>query len=294
MHAGSRVALIAPAGPVSSERIAAARAHCTALGMDPVLGASAHERTGFLAGSDAARAADLIAAWTDPNIDAVWAIRGGYGTMRLLDAFAALPLERSAKPFIGFSDNTALQMLLHQRGIASFHGPHAGGDFPPLADACMRHVLIDGRAGMLPRGEQHVTSLIGGTADGPLLGGNLSILAALCGTRYQPRMEGCLLFLEEIGEPFYRIDRMLVQLEMAGVFEGVAGVIIGQFTDCRGNEDSERVEDLLFDRFAKYGVPLALGFPFGHVADNWTLPQGVRARMDATAGTLELLESAVA
>jgi muramoyltetrapeptide carboxypeptidase len=139
-------------------------------------------------------------------------------------------------------------------------------------------------------------TVAGGAAEGPLVGGNLSLVAATLATPYAIRPEGAILFLEEVGEASYRVDRLLSQLRLAGVLKRVAGVALGGFTDTpdEGKEGVPPVMEVLRDRLGDLGVPVAAGFPFGHVDDNWTLPMGIRARLDADAGSLELLEPAVA
>lgn len=287
---GARVGLVAPAGPIADDRFEAALERCRFFDLEPVPGRSARLRTGYLAGSDEERRRDLQEMLDDPAIDAVWALRGGYGTMRLLPDLSA-PL--SPKPYIGFSDNTALHLWLLGFGCVSFHGPHAGGEFTPLAIDCFRRVLFDPEpAGSLPLAAIPQTWR-GGQAEGRLLGGNLSLLAALCGTPWQPDARGCILFIEEVGEPPYRVDRMLRQLELAGVTRGVTGLLIGQFTECETAEDDELERAALREFAERLAVPTLAGLPFGHVAENWTLPVGVRAGLDADAGTLSLLEPAV-
>lgn len=292
---GGRVALVAPAGPVSDAKIEVALARCAALGLEGVPGASVRLRTGYLAGPDDARAADLQAAVADPGIDAIWAIRGGYGGVRTLEAVDLTPLVERPRPFIGFSDNTIIHLALQRLGVVSFHGPHAGADtLPPMAEACFRSVLMSNTPATLPVGTDPAPArLVGGVAEGRLLGGNLALLASSCGTRYQPSAHGALLFLEDVGEPLYRIDRMLMQLRLAGVLDGVAGIAFGAFTELPEGEASA-LQDVLTNAVAPLGVPAVVGFPVGHLDANWTLPLGVAARLDADACRLELLEAAVA
>lgn len=293
LRAGARVALVAPAGPVDEVRIERALRNCERLGLLPVLARSARQRTDYLAGSDAERASDLRDALTDTSIDVVWALRGGYGTMRTLAELRQLPLH-PAKPYIGFSDNTAIHLALLRSGVVSFHGPHAGGEFPEFTEAAMRRVLFDAATGPLPMDDvEDAVTIRGGSAEGQLIGGNLSLVSSLVGTPWQPELSGRLLFIEEVGESFYRIDRMFTHLRLAGLLEGVAGVVLGRFADCEGDEPGRTIEDLFGELLGPLGVPVASGFPFGHVPHNWTLPLGVRARLDADEGTLTLLEPAV-
>jgi muramoyltetrapeptide carboxypeptidase len=294
LRSGARVALVSPAGPISDARLASALDTCARLGLDAVVGGAALRRHGYLAGEDAERAADLNAVLADPSIDAVWALRGGYGTMRILDALRFGPLEAQPKAFIGFSDNTAIHLALARDGIVCFHGPHAGGAFPPFTEQCFRSVLFSAEAaGTLPvPAGSPMTAVVPGTAEGRLAGGNLSLLAALCGTPWALDARGAILFLEEVGEPTYRIDRALTQLRLAGTLEGIAGLVLGQFTERRPSDNDLILEEVLAAFATDLDVPCIAGAPIGHVDDNWCLPVGVRARLDAAAGTLSLLEPA--
>ena len=292
LRPGARIALVAPAGPVREERLATALEHCARFSFEAVPGSAIRQRTGYLAGDDAERLADLQRALDDPAIDAIWALRGGYGTMRLLPRLRLPPVP---KAYIGFSDNTALHLWLDRAGMVSFHAPHPGADFPPLAMDCFRRVLLRPEpAGILPQApETPVRTLVGGRAEGTLVGGNLALVAALCGTPWQPDARGRILFLEDVGEAPYRLDRLLRQLELSGVLGNVAGLALGQFTECDGDPGDPGAIALLEEAAVRAGVPAVLGLPIGHVPDNWTLPLGVRAHLDADAGTLALLEAAV-
>jgi muramoyltetrapeptide carboxypeptidase len=292
LRPGARIALVAPAGPVRAERLASALEHCARFGFEAVPGSAIRQRTGYLAGDDAERLADLQRALDDPAIDGIWALRGGYGTMRLLPRLRLPPVP---KAYIGFSDNTALHLWLDRAGMVSFHAPHPGADFTPLALDCFRRVLLRPEpAGILPQApETPVRTLVGGSAEGTLVGGNLALVAALCGTPWQPDARGRILFLEDVGEAPYRLDRLLRQLELSGVLGNVAGLALGQFTECDGDPGDPDAIALLEEAAVRAGVPAVLGLPIGHVPDNWTLPLGVRAHLDADAGTLALLEAAV-
>jgi muramoyltetrapeptide carboxypeptidase len=303
LRPGDPVALVCPAGPVDEERIETALARCRALDLEPRPGRSIRARTGYLAGTDRERAEDLAEAIAG-DAAAIWAIRGGYGTLRTLEHVSLGTLLERPRPFIGFSDNTITHLALHGMGLVSFHGPHAGHPhFPPATERAFRTVLqVAEPAGVLPPGEEVAgppVALVSGVAEGPLLGGNLALLAASCGTRYQPDTRGALLFIEDIAEPLYRIDRMLMQLRLAGLLDGIAGLLFGEFAAMpdpilqAGAAGRPCLEGVLHELIAPLGVPAALGLPFGHARENWTLPLGVRARLDADAGTLELLDPAV-
>lgn len=296
----ARVSLVASAGPLQRDAVDRAVDRVRSWGWEPLLGEHARRRQGYLAGSDEQRAGDLNAALRDPTNDAIWFLRGGYGTMRILDRIDWSPLVDRPRPVIGFSDNTAVHLALQRHGLISFHGPHpAAGDLPAFAQAGIRRMLTDpAPAGAVPFPDgapPRAQTLVGGVAEGPLVGGNLSLLAATLGTPYAVQAEGAILFLEEVGEPAYRIDRLLSQLRLAGVLREVAGVAVGAISECPVSPGDGLPEpaELLLDRLGELGVPVAFGFPFGHVADNWTLPMGVRARLDADVGSLEILEPAV-
>jgi muramoyltetrapeptide carboxypeptidase len=297
---GSRVALVAPAGPLAEGAVGRAAERVRSWGWEPLPGRAAARRHGFLAGTDAERLADLNAALRDRDVDAVWCLRGGYGTMRLLPHVDWAALRERPRALIGFSDNTALHLAIQRIGLVSFHGPHpATAEMTEFSERVLRRVVAGpGPAGRLPfpdAGPRRAETGRPGVAEGPLLGGNLALLAATLGTPYAMRPAGSILFLEDIGEPGYRVDRMLTQLLLAGAFDEVAGIAVGDFGEGdAGDEGMPKAREVLLERLAPLGIPLALGFPFGHVADNWTLPLGVRARLDAGAGTLELLDPAVA
>ena len=305
---GKRVALVAPAGPLlERDDLVRAEELCRALGLEPVMGTNAGAHHGYLAGTDAERLADLNTALTDPAIDAVWCIRGGFGMTRILagvdfDAFAAAP-----KAVVGFSDITVLLLALHHfSGAITFHGPVARKAMTPFTRAHFERTLtrtepagvldrMPSPAGVLVPSDHRIATLVPGIAEGPLLGGNLSLLQCLIGTPYMPDLTGAILFLEDVGEEVYRVDRMLSHLRLAGLLEKVAGIVIGRFTEMgrRGADGAMGFDRVLNDYFDRLGVPAACGFPIGHVDDQWTIPIGARARLDADRGTLELLDPAV-
>lgn len=296
LHAGARIALIAPAGPVTEERMAASVARCEALGLAAVIGAHAHLRSGFLAGSDVERARDVMWAFTDRDIDAVWALRGGYGTMRLHTHLDFDIIAQTRKPYIGFSDNTYMHLMLARRRLISYHGPHPGADFPPETEAAFLRVLFgDESAGRLPLRADDVPpgTLRSGFARGRLIGGNLSLLAATCGTPAQMDARESIVFIEEVGEPAYRVDRCFAQLAMAGALDGVRGFAFGRFSEIPDGSSEMEVEAVLHHVAESYGVPAVMNFPIGHIEHNWTIPIGVPASLDADQCLLELSEPAV-
>lgn len=295
LRAGSRVALVAPAGPVDAERLEASAERCRMEGVEPLVFPAAGRQHGYLSGTDAERLGDLQVAFNDPSVDAVWALRGGYGTLRILDELDLRRQRQDPIPFIGFSDNTSIHVRHAAMGVVSFHGPHPGGDFPAESEDAFRRVLFSPEpAGPLKTraGDPAPRTLVRGQVEAPLVGGNLAILASMCGTRHALDAGGCILFLEDVGEPAYRLDRMLVQLMGAGVLAGVVGLALGRFTESP-DMDADPMAHLFSEFAERLGVPAVVDLPFGHVEHNCTLPVGALARLDGDAASLELIEAAV-
>lgn len=306
---GAHVALLAPSGPLlEDDDVRRGEALCRALGWHPVVLPHATARHGYLAGTDDERLADLNSALRDPAIDALWCLRGGYGLTRILDRVDFAALRDRPKPVIGYSDVTALLCGAQaQAQVVAFHAPMARAPMPDFSRVAFERILTDARpaglltaapvpAGVLVPREPRVVTLHPGVAEGPLVGGNLALLASLVGTPYLPSFDGALLVLEDIGEAVYRIDRMLSQLHLAGLLDRIAGAVVGHFTDApRHTPDGALgLGEVLQHHLGRRGIPVAHGMPIGHLDAQWTLPLGVPARFDADAGTLELLESAVA
>lgn len=295
--AGARVALVAAAGPLPEGGVERATSVVRRLGWEPVLGTHAQGCHGYLAGTDAERHADLQNAIDSVDAEIIWLLRGGYGTMRILPALDLRPLRERPRPLIGFSDNTALHLAAHREGVVSFHGPHpASADLSDFSISALLNVLRATPAGVLPfpaDGARRAETITEGVAEGLLVGGNLSLLAATIGTPYQLEAAGAILFVEEVGEPAYRLDRLLTQLLLSGVLRDVTGIAVGAI--CGANEKPGELGAMavIRERLKPLGVPIAYGFPFGHIPRSWTLPLGVRARLDASAGSLELLAPAL-
>lgn len=296
LHPGSRIALISPAGPSKPDRLDRALVRCDELGLEAVPGRSVLERTGYLAGDDELRLTDFKEAVADPSIDAIWSMRGGYGTMRLLDRLDLSTLREQPKAFIGFSDNTAVHLALARLDVVSFHGAHAGAEYGEFTTAGLRQALFEPHAaGELPvPAGACVHRLAPGIAEAPLIGGNLSLLAAACGTSFALDARDRIVFIEDVNEPAYRIDRAFTQLRLAGCLNGVRGFAFGDFAwDAAATDDVPPSHELFSRLIEPFGVPAVAGFPFGHIDEQWCLPLGVRARLDADALTLSLLEPAV-
>ncbi|MEV7017804.1 LD-carboxypeptidase [Streptomyces sp. NPDC093991] len=294
---GARVAVVAPSGPIPEERLAAGLDVLRGWGLDPVTAPHVldrHGEFGYLAGTDADRAADLQNAWCDPAVDAVICARGGYGAQRMVDALDWEAMRAAGpKAFVGFSDITTLHEAFAVRlGLVTLHGPMAAGaDFIKSARAQehLRATLLAPETVRTIRSDG--TALVPGRARGVTLGGCLSLIAGGIGTPHtRASARGGLLCLEDVGEETYRLDRCLTQLLRAGMLDGVAGILLGSWAEC-GPYDEVRA--LLADRLGGLGVPVAEQFGFGHGDDALTLPFGVAAELDADAGTLTLDEPAL-
>ncbi|WAU84083.1 LD-carboxypeptidase [Streptomyces sp. Qhu-G9] len=298
LTAGARVAVVAPSGPVPEERLQAGLDLLRGWDLDPFVAPHVldrHARFGYLAGTDADRAADFLSAWCDPSVDAVLCARGGYGAQRMADLLDWDALRAAGpKVFLGFSDITALHEAFATRlGLVTLHGPMVAGiDFVKNARAQehLRATLFD------PESVRTIASagraLVPGRAGGVLLGGCLSLLAAELGTPHaRPSARGGLLCLEDVGEETYRLDRCLTQLLRAGWLDGVAGILLGSWARC---DPYDQVRDLVLDRLGGLGVPIAEEFGFGHGEGALTIPFGVRGELDAGTGTLTLDAPALA
>jgi muramoyltetrapeptide carboxypeptidase len=292
---GDRVGLIAPASPPTDDDIARARAHVESLGLVPVLGEYVASQDGYLAGSDAQRAADFNRMARDPTIRAIIAIRGGYGVMRILDELDYAAIERDPKIVMGFSDLTAILSAVVMRSrVVTFHGPLGahGSSWSGAARQYIERVLFSARVpGRLKI--DVARAIVPGRARGRLAGGNLSLIASLVGTPFALPTQGALVFFEETEEPPYRIDRMLTQLDLAGQLEPARGFLVGRCTECIGEPPSQSASEVIDARLREVGRPAVAGAPIGHIAVQWILPIGLQAELDATAGTLTLLEAAV-
>jgi muramoyltetrapeptide carboxypeptidase len=291
LQPGDRVAVLAPAGPVDASVLPAVAALYARQGYRAHLYPSCRASAGpgsYLAGSDTLRLADLHAALADQEVAALHCLRGGYGTMRLLDAIDIDLVRRAGKLLIGYSDITALHALWCRAGLASLHAPMPASDLlrPGRGDdeAALFALLRQGlRAGdVLAPALDPAGLRLGGVAEGRLIGGNLSLVAALLGTPWAWDAAGAILFLEDINEELYRIDRLLTQLRLAGVLGAVAGFVLGSFTEAASPQP------LLMQMLGSLGKPVLGGWPSGHGTPNRPLPLGLRVRIDAGAGTLEL------
>jgi len=304
LRPGDVLGLVAPAGAVwDGSRIDGAVRYLESRGYRVEVAPHARGNDGAFAGSDEARVSDLNAFFRDPRIRGIFALRGGYGTPRLLDRIDYRAVRRDPKVVVGYSDITALQMALFRRtGLVTFSGPlsaveFAAGPDPYTEEQFWQEVTSGWRPGPLPlpAGSRLIPEF-DGIAEGPLLGGCLSLVVSLLGTPFCPDFRGSLLVLEDVHEHLHRIDRMLTQLRLARVLQRSAGIVLGQFTDTGPAVPSRphhSLQEILTAVFQDVAVPRVSGFPYGHIPRKATLPLGIRTRLDTRAGTVEFLEAAV-
>ncbi|MBM0260776.1 LD-carboxypeptidase [Micromonospora sp. 4G55] len=291
LRPGDTVMLVSPSGPTRPERVARGVELLTGWGLRPVLAPNAYARRGYLAGDDALRAADLNAAFADPEVRGVICTRGGYGAQRVVDLIDMAAVRRDPKVVAGFSDITALQFALWRGArLAGVHGPGAAwlDERTPLRSAESLHAALMTTEPVTVAAtpdEETFAVRVPGRAVGPLLGGNLCLITASIGTPDMPDLTGAVLLIEEVQEPPYKVDRMLTHLRRAGVLDGLAGVAVGQFTECADGWDTT-VTDVLTECLGDLGVPVLGGLPVGHGVGQLTVPVGTRATLDADAGTL--------
>jgi muramoyltetrapeptide carboxypeptidase len=291
LQARDEVAVIAPASGFDRAAFEAGLAVLRTR-YNPTFGPGLFERHRYLAGDDERRIEELTAALAEPAVRAVFCARGGYGATRLLARLRTVAPPGAAKALVGFSDITALHLWLQAHGRISVHGPVVTqlGRLPP-ATAQRLFDLLESTSPAPPLAGS--ATYVGGNAEGPLLGGNLSVVTRLLGTPFMPSLDGAVLLLEDQGERPYRLDRMWMHLELAGVFSRVCGIVLGSFTGCEEPDAPYRSEELLRELAGATGLPCAAGFPIGHGEVNEAVPLGVPVRLDADAARLYFLAPAV-
>ncbi|MEJ7847618.1 MAG: LD-carboxypeptidase [Pyrinomonadaceae bacterium] len=303
---GDTVALIAPASSIEAKGFDAAVQNLESFGLKVKLGKYVRSRNGFLAGTDKQRLEDLHGAFADKDVDAIWCIRGGYGITRYLPDLDLKLIKANPKILIGYSDVTALLTAITQNtGLVTFHGPTAGGTFSEYSRMHALNVLMNPAANykiaVSPENAANTSNLFQtetitkGKCRGELIGGNLSLLSALAGTRSALRnLKGKILFLEDVREQPYRIDRMLTQLKQSVDLRECAGIALGIFVGCNPTDpQSQTLIEVLKDRLGDLGIPVIYGLSFGHIRDQFTLPVGVKAELDTETAVMTLVETAV-
>jgi muramoyltetrapeptide carboxypeptidase len=268
------------------------------LGLQVKPGRYVLERYGYLAGKDSDRAFDINTMFADTSVKAIIAMRGGWGCNRILPLLNYSHIRQHPKILIGYSDITSLLLAIDARSrIVTFHGPVATSTWNEFTVSYLKRILFGGEAVTMQNlhtGGTQVDTITPGKATGKLVGGNLSVLCAMLGSPYLPAWNRRILFVEDIGEDVYRIDRMLTQLKNAGVLNQISGFIFGQCTNCKpGDEPTFSVMQVLRDHIQPLAIPAWYGSMIGHIKDKFTMPLGIDVEIDANVGTIQMLESAV-
>ncbi|MBE0556820.1 MAG: LD-carboxypeptidase [Proteobacteria bacterium] len=304
LRKGDVIGLISPAStPSSSEKIEKGVHYLEGLGYRTTVAPHALSVHGYLAGTDEERAADFNSMVNDTKVKAIFALRGGYGTPRILRRLDYLALKRSPKIIVGYSDLTSLQLaVLRKCSLITFSGPMVAVEMwntidPYTEEQFWRLVTSSDAPGLLAFPTGHTpTAVQRGSATGRLIGGNLALLVASMGSPFLPALKGNLLFAEDVDEAPHRVDRMFMQLKNAGILSSIAGLVLGLFTECVPSDPSVphfTIDEVLAELVHHTDVPILGNVPYGHVPRKLTLPVGVRARMDVEKLRLEILEGAV-
>lgn len=295
---GDTIGMITPGSFIADESLQLAIEHVESLGFKVQLGKNIRAKRGFNAGTDAQRLADLHAMFSDKNIDGIWCARGGYGCGRLLPKIDYALIKKNPKALIGYSDITALLLAIYKKtGLMGFHGPVAASEFTDytiehfqkMAMQSESNFVIQPAAANLANEDinYHPKTIVSGTAQGKLIGGNLSLLASLVGTEFLPDFKNKIVFMEDIGEKPYRIDRMLTQLRQGTNLKAAKGIALGVFADCEAEKNSLSLLETLTDRLADLNIPVVYGLSFGHIANQITLPIGREVTLNADKFTIK-------
>jgi len=308
---GDTVGFVTPSTYVSSpDEIATAMRTADYFGLKVKMGPNVRKRAGYLGGSIAERAADVNAMFADPEVKAIFAIRGGYGSAQILPSLDYEMIARNPKIFQGYSDITAMHLAIHQKtGLVTFHGPVMLSGFTPYTiDHFKRAIFQTAPIGAVtnpteanPLRPNHTLRTVrGGKARGPLVAGNLTLISTTMGTPYEIDTRGKILCIEDVGEEPYSMDRMLTQLRLSGKLEAAAGIVLGECSRCTpreyrpGFDSNFSLGEIVDDILGGLRIPVLAGLTFGHTADQLTLPLGCMASLDADKGTLTIEESGVA
>lgn len=295
---GDTIGVIAPASPENKQQVDHAKLALEALGFKVIMGKSCYHHHGYLAGSDELRAYDVNDMFKNPKVKGIINLRGGYGTPRILSLLDYRSIKHNPKAFIGYSDITAMHIAFHQLcEMVTFHGPMAGVDILRGMDSFTKKSFFDQIGGnhiscILNPENEPIKTLQGGIAEGQLIGGNLTLIASTLGTPYEIDTKGKLLFIEEVGERPYKVDRLLTQLKNAGKLEDAHGIILGDFKNCvpLENEVSQSLHEVFKDIIKPLYKPILYGVKAGHCSPNVTLPFGVKVYMDAHRRYIKMME----
>ncbi|MTI86662.1 MAG: LD-carboxypeptidase [Balneolaceae bacterium] len=296
LQKGDTLGLVAPGSPIYKKMdFDRMLLNLEALGFKLKLGKHVRDRYGYLAGRDEDRAEDLMKSFTDPEIDGIVCIRGGWGCNRILPLLDFQQIAEHPKFFMGFSDITSLHMAIQKKtGLVTFHGPVGKSEWTPFTTQSFKEVAWKGKRATYPVPDYSSSYIINeGKTKGKLLGGNLSVLVAMIGSGYLPDFNQSILFLEDVGESVYRIDRMLTQLKLAGILDQLSGFIFGKCTDCSAGANSLSLKQVFEDHIKPLGIPAYHGAMISHEDDNVTIPIGLKAEMDANKQIFRLTEAPV-
>jgi muramoyltetrapeptide carboxypeptidase len=282
LNKGATLGIIAPSGPVyDKNRITKGIEILKSLGFKVVISNNCYLKHGYLAGEDSIRAADINRSFENKYLDGIICLRGGYGALRILDLIDYNIINKNPKAFIGYSDITALHSAIHKNcNLVTFHGPMVASDIAD-DDFWSNEALINSISGNIYSYNIKLNPIKGGNVKGELVGGNLSVICSLIGSNFLEDYENKLLFIEDIGEEPYRIDRMLQQLKLSGIINKLKGVILGQFTNCqaRDEENSLSLDYVINDFFAKMAIPVYCNLQAGHENKKITLPLGIEVEI---------------
>ena len=307
LKSGSTIGLVTPSGPITEQQLEKTVRNIEGLGFK-----LAYNKTrllakkGYLAGRDISRADEINRMFDNKQIDGIWAVRGGYGATRILDMLNYKVIRQNPKVFIGYSDITAIhQAIFKKTNLVSFHGPVGASEFTDYTKKYVMQLISEtsptmkiehfAQNEMLENNIYNSYVINSGIAEGQLMGGNLTLAASLIGTPYDVSYKNKLVFLEDIGETPYRIDRMITQMISAGKFNNIKGIILGVFLDCETKEfnNSLTLKEMFEDRLSRFNVPIIYGMSFGHIHNQFSLPLGIMARLNTEDKSITLLESAV-
>lgn len=297
---GDTIAISSPAGAVWEEKqIEKFSGILSSLGFKVVKGETLYQKYGYFAGTDEVRANELNTFFSNPEIKGIFCMKGGWGCARIIDKLNYDLIKKNPKVLIGFSDITTLLNVIYAKtGLVTFHGPVGNSGWNDFSTDAFRNVIMNGLAAEMPlslKAEDTMTTINKGIANGILVGGNLSVLTGLLGSSYLPDWNGKILFLEEVKEEPYRIDKMFTQLKLNGILDSISGLVLGKFSKCTAEEPDKAFTfmQVLEQHIKPLGIPAFYGAAFGHTENKLTLPVGIEAEMNAEKGSLKLKQNAV-
>ena len=302
---GNLIGLVTPGSPVTEEQLEETVIKLGGLGFRTTYNDSVLSEYGYFAGRDQERAEELMQMFSRPEVDGIWCVRGGYGSIRILDLLDYETIQTNPKVFMGYSDITAIHnAIFKETGLVSYHGPVGISEFSRFSVKSLQKVIMEPVSPYkYPYRREKDTrenpefdryTILGGEAEGLLAGGNISVLDSMIGSRYETDFKDRIVYLEEIEEKTYRVDKMLFHLLSATNLRNAAGIVLGVFSDCNINDEPRlTLREAIDDLMKPLGIPVSYGHSFGHISRMVTIPNGIRARLDADRNGLTLLEQPV-